>query len=100
MATVISANGSAKENNVLESSQKIEVQYRNIIRDTLKDAGMKNPGITMTKETVDGINVSYTVEIYVPAYKHYTEMEKEEILKSLYEIELDVYGASVTFSFA
>lgn len=99
-ATTLSIRSNAKENDVLKASQKIEADYRNEIRDSLKEAGMKNPGITMTKITDDGVNVTYNVVIYVPAYKHYTEMEKEEIIRTLNDIEIGVYNASVTFSFA
>lgn len=97
---MFSIKSSAKENDVLKSSQKLETKYRNEIRNVLQDAGMKNPGITMTKETVDGVNISYEVVIYVPAYKHYTKMEKEEIIKTLKEIDFGVCNALVTFSFA
>ncbi len=97
---MFSIKSSAQDNDILKASQKIEASYRNEIRNILQDAGMKNPGITMTKETVDGVNISYKIVIYVPAYKHYTEMEKEEILRTLNEIEIGVCNASVTFSLA
>lgn len=90
----------AKENYFAGVDNNTEISYRTSVKDVLKAAGIKNSGITMTKQSNDGINIVYSVNIHMPEYIKLNKMEKEKLLADLYAIELDVMNSSVSFSFS
>lgn len=79
-------------------TDEAETLYRSEIRNVLKDAGVKNAGITMTKKCEDGRTFEYDVMINLPEYIDKNEEAKEKLVESLQELELDVSDSSVEFT--
>ncbi len=90
----------AKENYFSTDTDFCETRYRQEIKEVLNEAGAKNAGITMTKVSFDGRKLKYNVNINLPKYINLNNQEKENLLDSLYDIEMQVENSSVTFSFS
>lgn len=89
----------ARQSAFSRSTDIAETAYRADLSKTLKSAGIKNAGITMTKLTTDGSNVRYKVDIYLPSYIKLNNAEEAQLLERLSSVEFDVDNAAVSFNF-
>lgn len=81
-----------------DSTSKVEAAYRGELKDILGEFGACNAGITMTKQSADGVVYKYCVNVHLPEY--IGEAEKELIADSLETVVLDVESSFVSFSFS
>lgn len=88
----------AKESYFSKDTDVFETAYRMELKDTLKEYGCKNAGITLTKTCEDGHHLDYEVVINLPGYIN--ESEKADLLESLRLVSLDVEDSSVSVSFS
>ena len=81
-----------------DSTSTAEAAYRSELKDVLGEFGARNAGITMTKQSTDGTNFQYCVNVHLPEY--IGETEKEIIARNLETVSIDVEKACVKFSFS
>lgn len=90
----------AKENYFSEDTDIYETNLRTDVREMLRDEGIINPGIEITKISEDGIRTDYSVVIRPADYLELSESEKEDIIKDLEGIGFPVQDSSVEYSFS
>lgn len=88
----------AREGYFSTDTDAFETAYRMELKDTLKEYGCKNAGITLTKTCEDGHHLDYSVVINLPGYIN--ESEEANLLKSLRLVSLDVEDSDVSISFS
>jgi hypothetical protein len=92
---------SARESVFNKRSNTAEIEFRNEIKQVLKDYGIKNAGVTMTKITEDGVSIDYNISINLPSYKKLTTEEQQKLEENLSGIEFkEGKSSSVSFSFS
>ena len=92
---------SARESVFNKRTNSAEVEFRSEIKQVLKDCGIKNAGVTMTKITEDGVNIDYNISINLPSYKKLTTEEQKELEETLLGIKLNGgETSSISFSFS
>ncbi len=92
---------SARESVFSKRTNPAEIEYRNEIRQVLKEHGIKNAGVTMTKITEDGVSIDYNISINLPSYKKLTTEEQKELEETLLGIKLNGgETSSISFSFS
>ncbi len=92
---------SARESVFNKRSNTAEIEFRNEIKQVLKDYGIKNAGVTMTKITEDGVSIDYNISINLPSYKKLTTEEQKELEETLLGIKLNGgETSSISFSFS
>ena len=92
---------SARESVFNKRTNSAEVEFRSEIKQVLKDCGIKNAGVTMTKITEDGVNIDYNISINLPPYKKLTTEEQKKLEENLSGIEFkEGKSSSVSFSFS
>lgn len=95
-----SISASAGETGFSHRTDSAETAFKAGVKDVLGEFGMRNAGVTMTKVTYDGINVSYSVSIRVSSYTNFNQMEKGKMLERLETLNLEVANSEVVFSFS
>lgn len=93
-------NASADEKGFAKNSQSAESEYKSEIKSVLVNHHIGNAGVTISKELHGGVNVVYSVEIHISAYKNFDKAEKEQLLHELGMLEIGVENARVDFSFS
>ncbi len=92
---------SARESVFNKRTNTAEIEFRNEIKRVLKENGIKNAGISMTKITEDGVNIDYNISINLPSYKKLTTEEQRKLEETLLGIKLNGgESSSISFSFS
>lgn len=90
----------AAESEAKRVTKQLEAQFEHELSEVLKDAGLKNAGITMTKLTDDGVNYKYKISIYLPKYFDRSGNAMKELSGKLNSVDSHIDGASVSFYFS
>ena len=100
LGMIFHISAEAGETHFSVSTDAAETAYRTALKTELKNAGIKNAGITLTKQCVDGHTISYQVEIHLPEYINLNEKEMTELTENLGNISMDVEDSTLSFSFS
>lgn len=88
--TIFSVKSYGNDQMNLQSHVAEEKAYRTQLKSVLANYSEANAGITMTKVSLDGIHVEYTVSIHAK--------EDEKLQKALKDVELGIENATVTIN--
>ena len=77
-----------------------ESDYLAQIKEVLTCNEVYKAGVTMTKTTLDGVNIDYEVSIHTSEYIYDHISDWDGLFKELDELVLEVDNACVSFSFA
>lgn len=77
-----------------------ESDYLAQIKEVLTCNEVYKAGVTMTKTTLDGVNIDYEVSIHTSEYIYDHISDWDGLFKELNELVLEVDNACVRFSFA
>jgi len=95
-----SVNASAGEPCFSKKTDAAESEFKTSVKDVLGEYGIRTAGVTMTKVSYDGVNITYKVQIHISSYKSFSETEKDKLLKDLQGLNIEVDNSEVKFSFS
>lgn len=95
-----SVNASAGEHGFSQKTDSAETEFRASVKEVLGEYGVGSAGITMSKVSYDGVNITYKVQIHISSYKSVSNEEKDKLLTDLQALNIAVSHAEVKYSFS